>query len=178
MTRQLSRTSVLSRNDYMEMTIGAGQNGDIQKSRSNNGSNTGSDFSSQARTFFQGLVSSNAHEASMKNLGARAVEPDEELQLQEKSSYDTNLSRRAGLYDVFAPAGPIGIVVDTTKYGPAVHSLKRTSPMLGLINPGDLIVGLDDEDTRGMTAATLTRLMARKSAQKERKITLLTTDHN
>jgi hypothetical protein len=89
MTRQLSRTSVLSRNDYMEMTIGGGQNGDIQKSRSNNGSNTGSDFSSQARTFFQGLVSSNAHEASMKNLGARAVEPDEELQLQEKSSYDT-----------------------------------------------------------------------------------------
>jgi C-terminal processing protease CtpA/Prc len=56
--------------------------------------------------------------------------------------------------------------------------LKRTSPMLGLINPGDLIVGLDDEDTRGMTAATLTRLMARKSAQKERKITLLTTDNN
>lgn len=84
--------------------------------------------------------------------------------------------QRAGLYDVFAPAGPIGIVVDTTKYGPAVHSLKPTSPMLGLINPGDLIVGLDDEDTRGMTAATLTRLMARKANQKDRKITLLTTD--
>ena len=83
---------------------------------------------------------------------------------------------QSGLYDVFAPAGPIGIVVDTTKHGPAVHSLKRTSPMLGLINPGDLIVALDDEDTRGMTAATLTRLMARKSSQKERKITLLTTE--
>lgn len=86
------------------------------------------------------------------------------------------LSRHAGLYDVFAPAGPIGIVVDTTKNGPAVHSLKRTSPMLGLINAGDLIVALDDEDTRGMTAATLTRLMARKSSQKERKITLLTSE--
>jgi len=86
------------------------------------------------------------------------------------------ITPQAGLYDVFAPAGPIGIVVDTTKNGPAVHSLKRTSPMLGLINPGDLIVGLDDEDTRGMTAATLTRLMARKSSQKERKITLLTSD--
>ena len=83
---------------------------------------------------------------------------------------------QSGLYDVFAPAGPIGIVVDTTKYGPAVHSLKRTSPMLGLINPGDLIIALDDEDTRGMTAATLTRLMARKSSQKDRKITLLTSE--
>lgn len=99
------------------------------------------------------------------------------MQLREKSSYDNmSTSKRPGLYDVFAPAGPIGIVVDTTKYGPAVHSLKRTSPMLGLINPGDLIVGLDDEDTRGMTAATLTRLMARKSNQKERKITLLTVE--
>lgn len=179
MTRQQSRTSVLSSNDYMEMTLGGGRNGaNIQKPRSNSGSNTGSDFSSQARTFFHGLVSSNAHETNMKNLGARAVDPDEEMHLQEKNSYDTSISRRAGLYDVFAPAGPIGIVVDTTKYGPAVHSLKRTSPMLGLINPGDLIVGLDDEDTRGMTAATLTRLMARKSSQKERKITLLTTDNS
>jgi hypothetical protein len=106
--------------------------------------------------------------------GSRKMIPEEEL--QQTSSYDS-ISRRAGLYDVFAPAGPIGIVVDTTKHGPAVHSLKPTSPMLGLINPGDLIVGLDDEDTRGMTAATLTRLMAQKSNQKERKITLLAAEN-
>jgi hypothetical protein len=79
-------------------------------------------------------------------------------------------------YDVFAPSGPIGIVVDTSKNGPAVHSLKSTSPMVGLINAGDLIIALDDEDTRKMTAASLTRLMARKSRQKERKITLLSVD--
>jgi hypothetical protein len=85
--------------------------------------------------------------------------------------------QREGLYDVFAPSGALGIVVDTTKDGPAVHSLKQTSPMLGLINPGDLIVGLDSQDTRSMTAATLTRLMASKSNQKERKITLLAIDN-
>lgn len=85
--------------------------------------------------------------------------------------------QREGLYDVFAPSGALGIVVDTTKDGPAVHSLKQTSPMLGLINPGDLIVGLDQQDTRSMTAATLTRLMASKSNQKERKITLLASDY-
>ena len=90
-----------------------------------------------------------------------------------ETSYET---MGAELYDVFAPAGPIGIIVDTTKDGPVVHSLKATSPMLGLIGPGDLIVGLDDEDTRSMTAATLTRLMAKKCSQKERKITLLTAD--
>jgi len=95
--------------------------------------------------------------------------------LAKRKSFDS-IEQRAGLYDVFAPAGPIGIIVDTTKDGPAVHSLKSSSPMLGLINPGDLIVGLDDEDTRSMTAATLTRLMARKAGQKERKITLLAVD--
>jgi len=81
--------------------------------------------------------------------------------------------KRAGLYDVFAPAGQLGIVVDTTKDGPIIHSLKTTSPLLGLISPGDLIVGLDDTDTRSMTAATLTRTMAKRSQQPERKITLL-----
>jgi hypothetical protein len=109
-------------------------------------------------------------------LGARAVDPEEKEQFEERSSYES-VSRRGGLYDVFAPSGPIGIVVDTTKHGPVVHSLKPTSPMLGLINPGDLIVGLDDMDTRSMTAASLTRLMARKSNQRERKITLLALDN-
>jgi hypothetical protein len=119
--------------------------------------------------------SNNGSGNGQGTLGARALgnsNPKQQQQLPDNSSYEAML-RRAGLYDVFAPAGPIGIVVDTTKEGPAVHSLKHTSPMLGLINPGDLIVGLDDQDTRGMTAATLTRLMAKKSSQKERKITLL-----
>ena len=162
-----------------------------------------SDFSSHAKSFFSGMLggttqrqphqvhrvqrqgsgptsSSNGAYSSSNasgngNLGARSLRNDEDMKLKEKSSYDSFL-RRAGLYDVFAPAGPIGIVVDTSKEGPAVHSLKSTSPMLGLINRGDLIVGLDDQDTRSMTAATLTRLMAKKSSQKERKITLLTSE--
>jgi hypothetical protein len=86
------------------------------------------------------------------------------------------LIKQKDTYDVFAPPGPIGIVVDTSKVGPAVHSLKSSSPMLGLINAGDLIVALDGEDTRSMTAASLTRLMAKKSRQKERKITLVSPD--
>lgn len=150
-----------------------------------------SDMSSHAESFFDKILGKTRshdrrHEAEQEEvdvnsknvnklagtLGARPLGYEEQAQLAEKSSFDSFL-RRGGLYDVFAPAGPIGIVVDTTREGPAVHSLKSSSPMLGLINPGDLIVGLDDDDTRGMTAATLTRLMAKKANQKERKITLL-----
>ncbi|KAL7549833.1 hypothetical protein ACHAWF_013089 [Thalassiosira exigua] len=81
-------------------------------------------------------------------------------------------SRKDKLFDVYAPPGPLGIIIDTTPEGPMIHSLKPTSQLMGLVNPGDLIVGLDSVDTRNMTAATFTRLMAKRS-QGERKITLL-----
>lgn len=111
-------------------------------------------------------------------LGARGMDEDEEVQYKERKSEELPPAvKRSGLYDVFAPPGPLGIVVDTTKDGPVIHSLKATSALLGLVGSGDLIVGLDDMDTRSMTAATLTRLMAKRSSQSERKITLLAVDN-
>lgn len=109
-------------------------------------------------------------------LGARPMNECEQSHYNGDQSVSDGI-KRSGLYDVFAPAGPLGIVVDTTKNGPIVHSMKPTSSLLGLVSPGDLIVGLDDIDTRGMTAATLTRLMAKRSNQPERKITLLAVDN-
>jgi len=76
-------------------------------------------------------------------------------------------------YDVFAPPGALGIVVDTTKKGCIVYSLKKSSPMQGLMNRGDLIIGLDNFDVRNMNASSLTKLMAKKSEQAERKFTLM-----
>ena len=80
---------------------------------------------------------------------------------------------RRELFDCYAPPGPLGIVIETTPEGPMVHSLKPESKLASLIHTGDLVVGLDDLDTRGMTAATLTRLMAKRTQQPQRKITLL-----
>lgn len=135
---------------------------------------TNSDFSDHGKSFF-GVGTKDTKQNDHKG----RFNSQNEVAFTTAASSGTfdHTSTRGGLYDVFAPPGPIGIVVDTTKDGPAVHSLKRTSPMLGLINPGDLIVALDDIDARGMTAATLTQLMAKKSSQKERKITLQTVDN-
>lgn len=94
----------------------------------------------------------------------------------EKASSVASYVPSGGAYDVFAPPGAIGIVVDTTPKGCIVHSLKKSSPMQGLINPGDVIVALDDFDVRKMNAASLTKLMAKKSKQPERKFTLEPTD--
>jgi hypothetical protein len=76
-------------------------------------------------------------------------------------------------YDVFAPPGALGIVVDTTEKGCIVYSVKKSSPMQGLMNRGDVIIGLDNFDVRNMSAASLTKLMAKKSEQAERKFTLV-----
>lgn len=88
------------------------------------------------------------------------------------SAAQSQPAARGVQYDVFAPSGPIGIVVDTIEKGCIVHSLRKSSPMLGMMNAGDLIVALDDFDVRKMDAATLTKLMAKKSTQKTRKFTL------
>ena len=75
------------------------------------------------------------------------------------------------IIDIFAPKGKLGIIIDTCSEGPIVHSVKPMSPLDGHIQRGDLIVGVDDEDTSTMSAHDLTRLVARKS-KKERKITV------
>lgn len=84
----------------------------------------------------------------------------------------SSCSRKDKLFDIFAPPGPLGIIIDTTPEGPMIHSLKPTSQLAGMVSPGDLIVGLDGVDTRNMTAATFTRLMAKRS-HGERQMTLL-----
>jgi len=74
--------------------------------------------------------------------------------------------------DYFAPPGKLNIVIHSTKDGPAVHEVKNGSCLEGKIYPGDLIISVDDTDTRAYTAAQLMKMMADKSS-KERKITVL-----
>ena len=146
-----------------------------------------SEFRSTAGSsvFSTGVASSTfdpqVHQAALKRqqrnsaiIGAQRVNDDPEVffeEDEEESDIETGTA-----YDVFAPQGPIGIVVDTTEAGPIVHSLKKSSPMQGLIRPGDLILALDGKDVRRMNAATLTKLMAKKSRQTERKFTLMASE--
>jgi len=74
--------------------------------------------------------------------------------------------------DCYAPPGKLNIVIHSTKDGPAVHEVKDDSCLQGSIYPGDLIISVDDIDTRAFTAAQLMKTMAEKS-QSERKIAVL-----
>lgn len=74
--------------------------------------------------------------------------------------------------EVIAPAGKLGIIIDTSSQGPIVHSVKAGSVLEGLVFEGDLIISLDDEDTTNWSAHNLTKLVASRS-KFERRITLL-----
>lgn len=67
---------------------------------------------------------------------------------------------------VVAPSGKLGIVIDTTLDGPVVHNVNQSSRLKGKIFPGDIIVAIDDVDTRAMSASAITALMAKTAHQR------------
>ena len=74
--------------------------------------------------------------------------------------------------ECFAPPGRLGIVIDTTVEGPVIHKVNPGSPLEGIVWPGDIIVAIDDTDTRALSANEITALMA-KNMNQRRKLTIL-----
>jgi len=73
--------------------------------------------------------------------------------------------------DCYIPPGNLDIEIASTKDGPVIKSIGDKS-LGGHLNVGDLIMALDDNDTRCLSAEELaTTLSSRSSFQ--RKLTLL-----
>ena len=80
-----------------------------------------------------------------------------------------------GMFHVIAPAGKLGVVVDTSpQRGPAyVADLREDSPLLGKVRLGDKIIAIDDEDVQQLSSIEISKLIARKSRNPQRKFTFL-----
>jgi hypothetical protein len=74
---------------------------------------------------------------------------------------------------ITAPAGKLGIVIDTTVEGPVIHKVNMLSPLEGLLKAGDIIVAINEVDTRAMGSSAITSLMI-KTANQKRTLTVLT----
>lgn len=79
--------------------------------------------------------------------------------------------------DCYAPPGKLHIVIHTTKDGPAVHSIREGSALEGHLFPEDLIVAVDDIDTRSYPAEEVIKMLSDKM-DSERKITVLHFEDN
>lgn len=88
---------------------------------------------------------------------------------------DRPTANRFGLRLLLDKQGKLGIVIDTTLEGPVVHKISSESPLEGIIFPGDIIVAINDVDTRAMSASAITALMAR-TATSRRVLTVLSED--
>jgi membrane-associated protease RseP (regulator of RpoE activity) len=83
---------------------------------------------------------------------------------------------REELIDIYAPAGKLGVVIDTPDDGaPVVHAIKDSSPIADKLQVGDKLVAVDDEDVRTMTAIKVSKLISRKSANPTRKLSIIRT---
>lgn len=97
------------------------------------------------------------------------------------AGYDDNMrdsSRipREQVIVVEAPAGKLGVVIDTPDDGaPVVHAVKDTSVIANQIQVGDKLIKVDDEDVRSMTAIKVSKLISKKSANPVRRLTIVRT---
>lgn len=79
------------------------------------------------------------------------------------------------MLQIIAPAGKLGVIVDTPPQGGCAYvcEVKESCPIKDQIQLNDKIIAVDDTDVQKMTAVTVSRLLARRSRQPERKITVL-----
>ncbi|KAL7465292.1 hypothetical protein ACHAXS_005618, partial [Conticribra weissflogii] len=85
--------------------------------------------------------------------------------------YDEEDSERL---TVVAPAGKLGIVIDNPGGEvPVVHAIKETSVLHGRVNVGDLLLSVDEQDCRGMSAVAVSKLISSRSENPTRTLVLL-----
>jgi len=98
---------------------------------------------------------------------------DDSFQNHLRSSTDQAHSRQ-DVFDVIAPAGKLGVVIDTPNSGaPVIHSIKEDCPIAEFLMVGDHIVAVDDENVMSYTAVKVSKMISHRSANPERKFTIL-----
>jgi len=85
------------------------------------------------------------------------------------------ISSGEGMFHVIAPEGKLGVVVATSPQGGPVYvaDLREDSPLLGKVHLGDKIIAIDDDDVQQLSSTEVSKLIARKSRNPQRKLTIL-----
>jgi hypothetical protein len=98
---------------------------------------------------------------------------DEQSFEQHLYSKNAQNNRREEIIEIYAPAGKLGVVIDTPDNGaPVVHNIKDTCPIADKLQVGDKLIAVDNEDVRSMTAVKVSKLISQKSGNPSRKFTV------
>ena len=83
------------------------------------------------------------------------------------------------IYNVEAPAGKLGVVVDTPDEGPPViFAVKDSSVLYGKVHVGDRLLAVDDGDVTTLSAVNISRLISKKADSPVRNFTLMRASKN
>jgi len=86
-------------------------------------------------------------------------------------SFEQQFTEMEDRFEVVAPAGKLGMVIDTPSGGmPVVHAIKDTSILADQVMVGDRLISVDDEDTTGFTAMQVSKLISQKVHQPTRTL--------
>lgn len=108
---------------------------------------------------------SSVQSTSMSKLGKMG----ENLFADDASFEEQFFSDPEERFDVVAPAGKLGMVIDTPNGGiPVVHAIKDTSVLADQIRVGDRLLSVDGEDCTGMTAMQVSKMISLKSEKPAR----------
>lgn len=85
------------------------------------------------------------------------------------ASFEQQFAEPEQRFDVVAPAGKLGMVIDTPNGGmPVVHAIKDTSVLADRVRVGDRLLSVDEEECTAMTAMQVSKLISLKSEKPAR----------
>lgn len=79
-----------------------------------------------------------------------------------KSKKKRHSSLPEGCKKVRCPPGRLGISIDTTAHGPAIGYIAPKSPLIGLVEVGDIIVTIDREDVTHLDAEDVMDMLSER----------------
>jgi C-terminal processing protease CtpA/Prc len=122
------------------------------------------------------LDAANAAATGAAALGGGAVGSFSDTDSFEAHYRHPSANVKEELIEIFAPAGKLGVVIDTPDDGaPVVHAVKDSSVISDKIRVGDKLIAVDDESVTQMTAIRVSKLISRKSTNPTRKLSIVRT---
>ena len=100
------------------------------------------------------------------------------LQNQYRSSTPKTSNTNHNVYEVRAPPGGLGIVIDSNEEGPFVHEIKATSPLHGQVDKGDKILCIDGWSCTGQNSHAVANWIKKKPKNDEQVLVMQGSKHD
>jgi len=112
------------------------------------------------------------HSYPTQSLSFRNVDMDIESMASSESSKSSEVNmRKSREFTIDVPQIPLGLIIESSGKGPRILYVKSSSPFLGLIREGDIIVQVDGHPTVDMSSYELSQFIHWNGTADSRRIT-------